>query len=178
MLMDAGMDTGPILLAAETPIREEDTASTLHDRLSRMGADLLLPTLAGLENGEIPPRTQDSSHATYAPKIVKESARIRWDQEAIALFNMLRAFDPWPGAFTFWQGRMLKLFRPRFLEGAEEALREEPGTVTQVGAAELHIATKRGLLAVRELQLINRPRMGVAEFLRGHPLKAGVRLGE
>ena len=178
MLMDAGMDTGPILLTASTPIHEDDTAGTLHDRLSRMGADLLLPTLAGLENGEITPRAQDPSRATYAPKIVKESARIRWDQEAIVLFNMLRAFDPWPGAFTFWQGRMLKLFRPRFLEGAEEALREEPGTVTQVGSAELHIATKPGLLAVRELQLINRPRMGVAEFLRGHPLRAGERLGE
>ena len=178
MLMDAGMDTGPILLTAETPIHEEDTAGTLHDRLSRMGADLLLPTLSGLENGEISPRAQDPSQATYAPKIVKESARIRWDQEAIELFNLLRALDPWPGAFTFWQERMLKLFRPRFPEGAEEAPREEPGTVTQVGSAELHIATKRGFLVVRELQLINRPRMGVAEFLRGHPLRAGVRLGE
>jgi methionyl-tRNA formyltransferase len=178
MLMDAGMDTGPILLSAATPIHEEDTAGTLHDRLSRMGADLLLPTLTGLENGEITPRPQDPSQATYAPKIVKEAARIRWDQAAIVLFNLLRAFDPWPGAFTFWQGRMLKLFRPRFLEGTEGALPEAPGTITQVGSAELHIATKRGLLVVRELQLINRPRMSVAEFLRGHPLRAGVRLGE
>ncbi len=178
MLMDAGMDTGPILLTDSTPIREEDTAGTLHERLSRMGADLLLRTLAGLESGQIVPRAQDPSQATYAPKILKESARIQWDQEAIVLFNMLRAFDPWPGAFTLWRGHMLKLFRPRFLEGAGDTLREDPGTVTEVGPAELHMATKRGLLAVRELQLMNRPRMGVAEFLRGHPLRAGMRLGE
>ncbi len=177
MLMDSGMDTGPILLTGSTPIHDDDTSGSLHDRLSRMGADLLLPTLAGLESGQIAPRAQDPAQATYAPKIPKESARIRWDQEAIVLFNMLRAFDPWPGAFTLWQGPTLKLFRPRFPDGGD-TLQEEPGTVTKVGSAELHIVTKRGLLAVRELQLMNRPRMGVAEFLRGHPLRAGMRLGE
>ncbi len=180
MLMDAGMDTGPILLTATTPIDPEDSAGTLHDRLSKMGADLLLPTLAGLENGQIIPRPQDPSQATYAPKIDKEAGRIRWDQPALRLFNFLRAFDPWPGAFTFWQGQMLKLFRPCLPENGKEKEedQEAPGTITRVEAAEMHIATAQGRLRVRELQLSNRPRMGVAEFLRGHPLHAGVRLGE
>ena len=178
MFMDSGMDTGPILLTAATPIEQEDTAGTLHDRLSRMGAELLLPTLAGLENGQITPRPQDPSQATYAPKIDKEAGRIRWDRPARVLFNLLRAFDPWPGAFTFWQGQLLKLFRPRSPEEREEDLREAPGTITRIGAADLQIAVKRGHLTVRELQMANRPRMGVAEFLRGHPLQAGVRLGE
>ncbi len=178
MFLDAGMDTGPILLTAETPIEQEDTAGTLHDRLSRMGADLLRQTLDGLEKGQITPRSQDHSQATYAPKIDKEAGRINWDHPARELFNFLRAFDPWPGAFTFWKGRMLKLFRPCFPEEMEKDVREAPGTITRVGAEELYIATSRGDLSIRELQLANRPRMGVAEFLRGHPLQAGVRLGE
>jgi methionyl-tRNA formyltransferase len=176
--MDSGMDTGPILLSAATPIEREETAGALHDRLSAMGAELLLPTLAGLENGRITPRPQDPSQATYAPKIEKESGRIRWDRPARELFNLLRAFDPWPGAFTFWQGQLLKLFCPRFPEEREEDFREAPGTLTRVSAAELQIATKRGHLTVRELQMANRPRMGVAEFLRGHSLQVGVCLGE
>jgi len=178
MFLDAGMDTGPILLTAETPIEQEDTTGTLHDRLSRMGADLLRKTLDGLEKGQITPRSQDHSQATYAPKIDKEAGRINWDHPARKLFNLLRAFDPWPGAFTFWKGRILKLFRPCFPEEMEKDVREAPGTITRVGAEELYIATSRGDLSVRELQLANRPRMGVAEFLRGHPLQAGVRLGE
>jgi methionyl-tRNA formyltransferase len=178
MFLDAGMDTGPILLTAETPLEQEDTAGTLHDRLSRMGADLLRKTLDGLEKGQITPRSQDHSQATYAPKIDKEAGRINWDHPARELFNFLRAFDPWPGAFTFWKGRMLKLFRPCFPEEMEKDVREAPGTITRVGAEELYIATSRGDLSIRELQLANRPRMGVAEFLRGHPLQAGVRLGE
>ncbi len=178
MFLDAGMDTGPILLTAETPIEQEDTTGTLHDRLSRMGADLLRQTLDGLEKGQIIPRSQDHSQSTYAPKIDKEAGRINWDHPARELFNFLRAFDPWPGAFTFWKGRMLKLFRPRFPEEMEKDVREAPGTITRVGVEELYIATSRGDLSVRELQLANRPRMGVAEFLRGHPLQAGVRLGE
>jgi methionyl-tRNA formyltransferase len=178
MFMDAGMDTGPILLTAETAIDQEDTAGTLHDRLSRMGADLLRQTLDGLEKGQIPPRPQDLSQATYAPKIDKEAGRINWDHPARKLFNFLRAFDPWPGAFTFWNGHVLKLFRPRFPEEREEDVREVSGTIILVGLADLHIATGQGYLSVRELQLANRPRMGVAEFLRGHPLQAGVRLGQ
>jgi len=178
MFLDVGMDTGPILLTAETSIEGEDTAGTLHDRLSLMGADLLRQTLDGLEKGRINPRSQDHSQATYAPKTDKEAGRINWDHPAHELFNFLRAFDPWPGAFTFWRGLMLKLFRPDFPMERGKDVREAPGTITRVGAEALHIATGRGDLLVRELQLANRPRMGVAEFLRGHPLQAGVRLGE
>jgi methionyl-tRNA formyltransferase len=178
MLMDSGMDSGPILLTAATPIQREESAGALQERLSRMGADLLLSTLAGLERSQITPRPQDPSQATYAPKIDREAGRIRWDQSALALFNLLRALDPWPGAFTFWRGVMLKLFRPRFPEGGNEEVHELPGTITHAAADELHIATQQGHLQVRELQLANRPRMGVAEFLRGHSLQAGIRLGE
>lgn len=174
ILMDPGMDTGPILLAEETDIKESDTMGTLHDRLSWMGARLLVRTLDGLAKGTIMPRPQDHSQATYAPKIGKEEGHINWDTPAQQLFNLLRAFDPWPGASTSWAGRTLKLFLPSF---SNEKPVEGPGTVVQASGDGLRIATSHGFLLVREIQMANRPRMSVAEFLRGYPLKAGVILG-
>ena len=175
MLMDPGMDTGPILLTERTEISEEDTLGSLHDRLSRIGADLLLRTLEGLETNILTPIPQDHSQATYAPKVEKEEANIRWSSAARQVFNLIRAFDPWPGAFTFWSGRTLKLFRPRQVEGEGQ---EPPGTVLQASGEGLLIATSDGQLLVREVQMESRPRMGVAEFLRGNPLRSGARLGE
>lgn len=174
ILMDPGMDTGPILLTAETNIEESDTMGTLHDRLARLGAQLLVQTLEGLEKRTLTLLPQDPSQATYAPKIQKEEGRINWQTPARQLFNLLRAFDPWPGAFTIWAGRILKLFQPSPLE--EEA-KEAPGTVVQASAAGLRISTSHGYLLIRELQLESRPRMTVNEFLRGYPLKPGVQLG-
>lgn len=174
MLMDAGMDTGPILLTAETDVEESDSLGTLHDRLARMGAHLLLQTLEGLEKGTLTALPQDPALATYAPKIQREEGRINWQTPAHQLFNLVRAFDPWPGAFTVWAGRLLKLFQPTILE---EDAKEAPGTVVETSAVGLRIATPRGYLLIRELQLENRPRMSVNEFLRGYPLKPGVQLG-
>ena len=175
MLLDEGMDTGPILLTEETDIEQDDTSRTLHDRLSRMGASLLLRTLEGLERNTLTPRPQDHSQATYAPKIEKEEARIDWNTPARHLFNLLRAFDPWPGAFTSWKGRILKLFRPRF---SEENTGEAPGTLVQASPEGLRISASQGCLLVREVQPESRPRMGVADFLKGYSLRSGVQLGD
>ncbi len=175
MFMDPGMDTGPILLTAETEISPEDTAGTLHDRLSRMGADLLLRTLEGLEQKTLFPRPQDHSRATLAPKIEKEEARIDWNSSARQLFNLLRAFDPWPGAYTFWSGRKVKLFRPYL---TEDSSREAAGTVIEASSDRLRVATAQGDLMVREIQAESRPRMAMADFLKGYPLRPGVRLGK
>jgi len=174
MFMDAGMDTGPLLLREETPISLEDTTGTLHERLSKMGADLLLKTLQDLERGTLTPQPQDDSQASLAPKITKEEGRIRWESPAGRLSNLLRAFDPWPGAFTAWTGRTIKLFSP-VLTGS--GTQERPGTILQSSTQGLTIATGDGVLGVREVQLENRPRMSVAEFLKGHSLPPGVQLG-
>jgi methionyl-tRNA formyltransferase len=174
MFMDAGMDTGPILLTEETDIDVEDTAKTLHDLLAHIGAHLLRKTLEGLEKGTIAPQPQDSAQATLAPKIEREEARIHWEKPAAHLFNLLRAFDPWPGAFTSWQGKILKMFRPQIREGRPVM---PHGSVVQVSPEGITVATKQGFLVIREIQMENRPRMKVAEFLRGNPLEAGERLG-
>ena len=175
LFMDPGMDTGPILLIEETEIGEEDTAGTLHDRLARIGARLLLRTLEGLETNTIIPKPQDPTLATLAPKIEKEEARIRWSAPARQTFNQIRAFDPWPGAFTLLAGRILKLFRPRLIEGGAQ---EPPGTIVRASDEGLRVAASQGVLLVREAQMESRPRMRVSDFLRGNPLAAGERLGE
>ncbi len=175
MFLDEGMDTGPVLLKAETEIGPEDTAGTLHDRLALMGAELLMETLRGIEEGTIGPQPQDHSQATYAAKITKEEEEIHWTRPARDLFNLIRGFDPWPGAFSFWDGKRIKLFRPVLIEGEAG---EQPGTVVQSTPEGVVIAAGGGSLRIREVQLENRPRMGVVEFLRGYPLRAGARLGE
>jgi methionyl-tRNA formyltransferase len=175
MFMDPGMDTGPILLTEETEIGEEDTSGTLHDRLARIGARLLLGTLERLETNTLTPKPQDSALATLAPKIEKEEARIRWSAPARQTFNQIRAFDPWPGAFTFLAGRILKLFRPRLIEGGPK---EPPGTIVQASDEGLRVAAPQGVLLIREAQAESRPRMRVSDFLRGNPLAAGARLGD
>ncbi len=175
MFMDPGMDTGPILLTEETEIGEEDTAGTLHDRLARIGARLLLRTLEGLETNTLTPKPQDSALATLAPKIEKEEARIRWSAPARQTFNQIRAFDPWPGAFTLLAGRVLKLFRPRLIG---DGPKEPPGTIVQASEEGLRVAAPQGVLLIREAQAESRPRMRVSDFLRGNPLAAGARLGD
>ena len=175
MFMDPGMDTGPILHTEETEIGEEDTAGTLHDRLAQIGARRLLLTLDGLERNTLEPKPQDQSQATLAPKVEKEEAHIHWDTPARQIFNQIRAFDPWPGAYTSWAGRTIKLFRPRLMDAEGK---EAPGTVVQASAEGIRIASPQGYLLIREVQMESRPRMRVSDFLRGNTLAAGVRLGE
>jgi len=175
MLMDEGMDTGPILLAEETEIATQDNLQSLHDRLARMGADLLLQTLSGFEKGTVRPKAQDHSRATYAPKISKEEGRINWRSPAQTLCNLLRAFDPWPGAYSTWKGKTIKLFRPSVLAGTPE---EIAGTLIKATSQGIIITAADGYLVVKELQMENRPRLSAEQFLRGTPLEPGRRLGE
>lgn len=175
MFMDIGMDTGPILDTAETEILPDDNLESLHDRLAQMGARLLLQTIAKLEKGEISPQPQDHAQATYAPKISKEEGRINWQSSAAALNNLIRAFDPWPGAYTIWKGKIVKLFRPSIIADRSPA---PAGTVAEASNQGLKIATGDGFLLIREMQMENRPRMPVDQFLRGNPIQAGQLLGE
>jgi methionyl-tRNA formyltransferase len=104
MRIDAGLDTGDIVAQRRTPIRPEDDSATLHDRLAQLGAELLVQTIPDYVAGKIQPKAQPAAGASYAPKIKKEDGRIDWNQPARTLWNRLRAFTPWPGAFTFWLG--------------------------------------------------------------------------
>lgn len=174
MRMDAGMDTGDILMADRTPILPHDTSETLHDLLASKGSDLLIKTLSGLQNGQIEPRPQAHADASYAPLLKKADGRIDWHHTASQIDARVRGTMPWPGAFTFHENKRLKIFSTRPLNAASS---EPPGTVLAGFPDELSVATGDGTLLIREIQGASGKRLAVKDFLRGYALPPGTRLG-
>ncbi len=170
MMMDEGMDTGDILLQIEIPIGEEETSETLHDRLALLGAQLLLETVRGMKAGNLHPIPQDHSKATYAPPLKKEDGRIDWSKEAKEIDRQVRAFNPWPGAFTEWNGQLLKIYRGE-VRGKKSI--GKAGIVTWVGLDFIEVETSKDFFLIKEVQLEGKRRMGVREFISGHPITVG-----
>jgi methionyl-tRNA formyltransferase len=170
MVMDVGMDTGDILLQAEVPIGAEDTCQALQDRLAALGARLLIKTLEKMKEGNIRPVPQDHSKATYAPPLKKEDGHIDWKKEAEEIDRRVRAFNPWPGAFTRWDNRLLRIYKGT---ARERALLEKAGTVVWVGSDFIEVEAGRDAYLIKEVQLEGRKKMGIREFLSGHPIPVG-----
>jgi methionyl-tRNA formyltransferase len=174
MLMDIGMDTGDILMQSEVVIEPKDTAGTLHDRLAEEGAKLLVETLHLLKKGTLKPRAQDDSQATHAPMLVKEDGEIDWKEEAKKICCRIRGLDPWPGGFTLWRGKRLKLFGCYPLSISTQA---RPGTVIAANEGGLQVACGKGVVLIKTLQLEGRRSLPVADFLRGYSLQVETRFG-
>jgi len=173
MKMDAGLDTGPILSQARTPILPEDNSQTLHDRLAQLGAELLAKTIPDYVAGKIKPQPQPNEGATYAAKIKKEDGKIDWNEPADKILNRLRAFTPWPGAFTFLPPKqLLKIWKAEVT-----ANNGQTGSVLSADKNGIVIACGKNALRILELQLEGKRRMSAQEFLAGHLLKAGDKLG-
>ena len=172
MLIDEGLDTGPILLARPTPIGAEETAADLEPRLARLGAEVLLETVAGLAAGTLVPRPQDDPRATLAPLLKKEDGRLDWSCPAPALSRRVRGFHPWPGTYTSHDGRLVKVLRTR-----EEAPGPgEPGVVVSVGRDGLVVGCGDGTrLRLLEVQPENRRAMAASAFVAGARLAPGSR---
>lgn len=176
MQIDEGLDTGPLLLARSLPIGPDETAAELEPRLARLGGELLVATLAGLEAGTLEPVAQDASRATHAPLLKKDDGRVDWSLPARALACRARGFHPWPGAFTHHEGRLLKLLRVH--EAPQAAAASEPGQVTRVDAAGVAVACGAGsLLLLEEVQPESRRAMPAAAWAQGARLRPGTRLG-
>ncbi len=173
MQMDAGLDTGPVLLSEAVPIAPEATAGTLHDELAALGARLIVAALEALLRGTLVPRPQPAAGVTYAPKIDKAEANIDWRRPAAQIERQIRAFNPFPGAATTIDGAALKIWRAALLPDATG----EPGAVLAAGAAGIDVACGSGALRVLELQRAAGKRLGAAEFLRGFALRAEARFG-
>jgi len=170
MLMDDGLDTGDILLSSKEQITVDDTSATLHDRLSILGADLLIKTLKSFENNDINPITQDHASATYAPLLKKTDGRINWEKPSEYIASFIRGVTPWPGAFTFQDNKRLKIFsaKPILVE-----INEAPGTVIKGFPDELRIATGKGALSILEIQGASGKRLLIKDFLRGNQMPPG-----
>jgi methionyl-tRNA formyltransferase len=187
MRIDAGLDTGDILMQREIPIAAEDTSETLGPKLASIGAELMVETLRGLETGQVRPTPQDHAQATLAPILKKEDGRMDFSRTATDLFNRLRGFQPWPGAFTMFKGKTLQVHRAQpwlhavALTPGEVAVE---GTRLLVGCGDGY-SKGRGkdkdtdtALELIEIQLEGKRRMTAQEFINGYRPKSGDHLGE
>ena len=165
MKLDAGMDTGDLLLQQEIPIQPEDTWAPIHDRLAPIGAQLMLRTLEGLEKGTARQVPQDPALATYAPMLKKSDGLLDWSQSAVSLHNRVRAFNPWPGTHTSLQGQALRVWKARPAEGLNESL--PPGSLLHDSSGAAVVACGTGALKLEEVQLENRKRTLAQDFLHG-----------
>jgi methionyl-tRNA formyltransferase len=172
MLMDVGLDTGPMLLKRVTALDENEDIVSLHDRVSIMGAELLSETLDGLAAGNIVPQEQDGAQSCYAPMLKKEDGLINWYQDARSIHNQVRGLAVWPGAYTVLDGQVLKLYRSRVRESSGL-----PGSVLRADKTGLEVACLTGSLVFGEMQLAGKKRLDAGSFLSGCPVSAGTLLG-
>jgi methionyl-tRNA formyltransferase len=171
MRLDAGLDTGPMLLAQAMPIAPEETAEDLFESLAALGAPLMLRTLAGLEDGSVKPVEQDHTCATLAPILTREDGRMDFARTALELLNRWRGFQPWPGAWTTLRGKKLIVHKLCLADrGSEE------GALTVEGHR-IFVGCKGSTLELLEIQMEGKKRMAADEFLRGFQLKTGERVG-
>jgi len=172
MKMDAGLDTGPILSTRRTPILPEDNSQTLHDRLAHLGAALLVETLPAYTAGKISPQPQPTEGATYAAKIKKEDGKINWQLPAEKILSRLRAFTPWPGAFTFTQTdsklQLLKIWRAETVAQSGAA-----GAILSADKTGIVVGCGSNALRILELQREGGKRLTAEQFLAGHAFKPG-----
>ena len=172
MLMSEGMDEGDVLLQASLPITADDTTASLTDRLAALGGATLADALARIRAGGLAAIPQDATLATYAPRLTKDAGRIRWDEPAALIARRVRAFAPWPSAFTLWRGRSLKILEARAAEGNEPAA--AAGVVANV-AATVRVHTGAGALELVRVQPEGKTAMSAAAFAAGARLVAGDR---
>ena len=170
MQMDAGLDTGPMLIKRVEPIHADDTTGSLHDRLAWVGAELIVEALEALPAGTLVATPQPAEGVTYAAKIGKAEAAVDWTRPAIEIERAVRAFNPFPGALASFDGTPVKLWRARAIDATGT-----PGEVLLAEGAGVIVACGEGALCITELQKPGARRLPAADFLRGMPIAAGSR---
>ncbi len=174
MQMDAGIDTGDILTQKKVIIEDKETAQSLFDKLAQAGAELIVETLPMIEKGEITPVRQDERLASHVKMMDKSMGKIDWTQDAACIERLVRGLDPWPSAYTFCQGRSVKIWSSDALTAGHT---EQPGTIVAVAKDSFDVACGKGVLRIYELQLEGKKRMDTKSFLLGSQWKAGMLLG-
>lgn len=169
MMIADEMDAGDIYLQCQTAIDEAETATQLENRLSELASELLLKTLTGIKKGDLKPKPQDPAQVVLAPKLKKEDGHLDFNRPSQQLYNQVRALNPWPGTFCYWEGKLVKV-----LEAAPVNMQSQkpPGSVIE-NKEGLMIACGQGALCLLEVQLEGKKKMSAKEFLKGHPVEIG-----
>ena len=175
MLLDEGMDTGPILAQQETEIAREEPCDTLTMRLFEIGANLLTTTLDDWRDYSIAPAPQDDASATVTRRLQRTDGQIHWNQTALEIARRVRAFTPWPGTFTAWQGRTLKILRA---EPIDDHIECPAGTAIAANDGSIAVATSQGTLRLLDVQIEGRRASPATDFARGYPDFVGSILGD
>ena len=174
MQMNEGLDTGDMLTKVIVPIEDTDTGESLFDKLAEAGAKLLVETIPQMEAGTLQPEAQDDAKSTYAKMIKKEMGHIDWKKEAIVLERLVRGMNSWPSAYTYLNGKTLKVWEASVEESASKAA---VGEVVEVTKDSIKVQTGKDLLVLKQIQLEGKKRMDVAAFLLGYKVEAGAILG-
>ena len=177
MQMDAGIDTGDILTQSEVVIEDTDTDLSLEEKLSKVGAELIVKTLQKLEAGTLTATKQDDSKSCYAKLLTKAMGQIDWNQSAISIDRQVRGLYSWPGAYTSCKGKMLKIWQAKPVEEEGIAAYSMPGSIAKVTKNEIFVQTGDGVLCLQEVQLEGKKRMKVHDFLLGCKVEEGEVLG-
>ena len=170
MKMNAGLDTGDILLSRKVPIRNKDDAQSLHDILAHQGSSLVLETLCQLDSGSLDATAQNSDLSSYAPKLTKDDGLIKWNQPAVKIHNLVRGLTPWPGAFSFLGSKRFKICKT---ETKICDLPNQPGVILRISGHGIEVGTQKERIVITELQPEGKKRMHVKSFLAGHKLIIG-----
>lgn len=181
MQMNEGLDTGDMLTKCIVPIGKKETGDSLHDKLMEAGAKLVVETIPMIEQGTLTPQKQDDSQSCYAKMLQKSLGRIDWNQDAVTLERLIRGLNSWPGSYTGFRGKNLKIWEAECGQDDTQSLPEkssEPGEVTFVTKESIGIQTGNGILVIKSVQPEGKKRMAVRDFLLGYPVTAGERFGE
>lgn len=175
MYMDKGMDTGDMILKKEMVIESTDTYKTLHDKMMTVGAEALKEALPLIVSGGKMRQKQDESEATYAPMIQKSLGEIDWSKDAKSIDCLVRGVNPWPVAYTFYEGQPMKVWQAHVVD---EKSSYEPGYIVNVDKEGIHVQTGEGVFVISELQAPNKKRMPVSEYIKGNALEIGILMGK
>ncbi len=174
MLMDEGLDTGDMIIQKRITLAPDETATTLHDKLSALGADTLRETIEKIQAGTATRTPQNNQLATYAPRLKKETGRIRWNKTASEIEALVRGLQPWPTAFTELDGKVMKVWRAEVLAHIHNVA---PGLILDINNEGIKVTTSDGILLIKELQMEGKKRMKVRDYIKGNQITVGNRLG-
>ncbi len=176
--MTKEMDAGPIIQQKEIEISNDDTSITLEDKLSHFAAQLLLASLNSIEDNNYNLIPQDENNVSFAPKLKKEDGRIDWNKPACDIYNLIRGCISWPGAFTYYKGKLLKIYKARVSSQVRKFASSNPGEILEASKEGIVVFTGKGNIIIEELQIEGKRRMRVEEFIAGHKILPREILGQ